>query len=67
MLSGSEILAKIKGHNSGTNERKMTCYNLKLDLVNINAHKIFGENLSLYSQDIERKRNMTDGRMEERT
>ena len=66
MLSGNEILAKIKGHNSGTDERKITCNNLKLDLVNINAHKIFDENLSFYSQDIERKR-IYDGRTDGRT
>ena len=28
----------IKGHNSGTNLRKMTCNNPRLDLVNINAY-----------------------------
>ena len=28
----------IKGHNSGTNFKKMTCNNPKLDLVNINAY-----------------------------
>ena len=30
-----------KGHNSGTNSRKMTCNNPKLDHVNINAHTKF--------------------------
>ena len=36
ILSGNDILAKIKGHYSGTNVRKMTRNNPKLDLVNIN-------------------------------
>ena len=47
----------IKSHNSGTNLRKMTCNNPKLDLVNMNAYIKFGENMSVSSQDIERKRN----------
>ena len=66
ILSGNYIPAKIKGHNSGTNERKMTCNNLNLELVNINAHKIFGENLPFCSQDIVRKR-IYDGRTDGRT
>ena len=44
ILSGNEISAQIKGHNSGTNVRKMTCNNPKLDLANMNAY--FGENMS---------------------
>ena len=36
---------------------KITCYNLKLDLVNMNAYIKFGEKISVSSQDIERKRN----------
>ena len=55
ILSGNEILAKNKGLNSGTNERKMTCNNPNLDLVNINVHKKIGETLSFYSQDFEQK------------
>ena len=47
----------MKGHNSGTNFRKMTCNNSKLDLVNMNEYVKFGENMSSSSQDIERKRN----------
>ena len=39
-------MSKIKGHNSGTNVRKMTCDNPKLDLVNVNAYIKFGEILS---------------------
>ena len=50
-------MALIKGHNSGTNVRKMTCINPKLDLVNINAIITFGENQSICSRDIEQKRN----------
>ena len=49
ILSGNEILAKIKGHSSGTNEQKLKCNNLNLDIVNNNAHKTFGEVLSFYS------------------
>ena len=55
ILSGNEILAQIKGHNSVPNVGKMTCNNPKLDLVNINAYIIFGKILSICSQDIERK------------
>ena len=47
----------IKGHNSGTNFRKMMCNDPTLDLVNINAYIKFGENMSSSSQDIERKQN----------
>ena len=57
MLSGNKILALIKGHDSGTNEGKLTCNNPKLDLVNMNAYIKLGEILSICSQDIERKRN----------
>ena len=34
------------------------CNNPILDLVNINTYIKFGENLSILSQDIERKRNV---------
>ena len=47
----------MRGHNSGTNVQTMTCDNLKLDLVNMNAYIKCDENLSICSQDIERKRN----------
>ena len=57
ILSGNEILALIKGHNSGTNVRKMTCNYPKLDLVNMNAYIKFGENLSFFFYDIEWKQN----------
>ena len=45
----------IKGHNSGTSLRKMTCNNPKLDLANMIAYIKFGEILSIGSQDNERK------------
>ena len=45
------------GDNSGTNLRKMTCNNPKLDLAKINAYIKFCEILPFGSQDIERKRN----------
>ena len=44
-----------KGHNSVTNLRTMTGYNLNLDLVNINSHTEFGKILSMSSCNIERK------------
>ena len=46
--------------------KKMWFNNPNLDLVNINAYTKFGEILSVYSEDIERKRNY-DGRTDERT
>ena len=57
LLSGNKISGYIKGHNSSTNLRKMTCNNPKLDLAKINAYIKFGEILPIGSQDIERKRN----------
>ena len=53
ILSGNEISAYIKGHNYGTNLRKMTCNNTKLDIAKMNAYEI----LPIGSQDIEGKRN----------
>ena len=55
VLNGKDILAYLKGHNTGKNVRKMMCNNPKLDLVNMNAYIKFGEILSICSQDIERK------------
>ena len=49
----------IKGHNSGTNFRKMKCDNPKLDLVNMNAYIKFVKNMSSSFQDIEQKRNFS--------
>ena len=54
-LNGNENLVLIKGHDSGTNVRKMTCNSPKLDLVNINAYIKFGENILVSSQAIEPK------------
>ena len=51
------ILTSIKGHNSLTYLRKMTANNPNVDLVSINSYITFGQNLSICSQDIERKRN----------
>ena len=57
ILSGSLILTSIKGQNSCTNLQKMTSNNPNVDLVSINSYIKFGKNLSICSQDIERKRN----------
>ena len=38
---------KIKGHNTGTNMRKMTANNSNIDLVSINSYVLFGQNLFL--------------------
>ena len=46
-----------KGHNFGTNLGKITHNNPKLNLVNMNAYIIFGGIMSIFSQDIEGKRN----------
>ena len=57
ILSGNEILAQIMDNNSGTNVRKITSNNPKLDPVNMNAYIKFGENMSVSSEDNERKQN----------
>ena len=57
ILSGNIILTSIKGHNSLTNLRKITDNNPNVDLVSINSYIKFGQNLSICSQDIERKQN----------
>ena len=44
-----------KGHNFVTHLRTMTGYNLNLDLVNINSHKIFCKILSMRFCNIELK------------
>ena len=41
ILIGNKILTLIKGHDSGTNVRKIKCNNPKVDHVNINAHMKF--------------------------
>ena len=48
-----------KGLYSVTNLRHLTGNSPNLDLVNINAYIKFGEILSICSQDIERKQNLT--------
>ena len=57
ILSGNEVLNSIKGPNSVKILQKMTCNNPKLDIVNDDVHKKFGQILSICSQDIEPKRN----------
>ena len=42
-IEQKEILVYFKGHDSGTNVPKIMCDNPKLDLVNMNAYKKFGE------------------------
>ena len=51
ILSGNEKVTSIKGHNSVTKLQKMTGNIPNLNLVNINAHKKFGQILSFSSQD----------------
>ena len=55
VLSENETLISIKGNNSLTNKQNMTGNNPNLDPVNINAYAKFGQILSIYSKDIERK------------
>ena len=50
-IGRKQILAYFKGHNTGTNVRKMICNNSNVDLVNMNTYKKFGEILSICSQD----------------
>ena len=57
ILSGNKFLTSIKGSNSVKILRKMTGYNPKLDVVNVDVYTKFGQILSIRSQDIERKRN----------
>ena len=54
------ILTSIKGHNSVNYLRKLTYYNLTLDLVNINAYAKFGQIPSIRCRDIKRKRSRND-------
>ena len=51
----NEILTSVKDHNSVINARKMMCNKSNVYTVNINAYIKFAENLSVCSQDIERK------------
>ena len=57
ILSGNKILTSIKGRNSVKILRKMSGDNPKLDIVNVDVHTKFGQNLSTGSQDIEQKQN----------
>ena len=57
ILSGNEILTSIKDCNSIKVLRKMTGNKPTLDLVNVDMHTKFGQNLYFHSQDIERKQN----------
>ena len=57
ILSGNKILTSIKGPYSVKILRKMSGDNPKLDIVNVDVHTKFGQNLSTGSQDIERKQN----------
>ena len=57
ILSGNINLTSIKGQNYVTNLRKTTANNPNLDLVSINCSIKFGQNVSISSQDIERKQN----------
>ena len=53
ILRGNVTLTSIKGQNSLTYLRKMTANNPNVDIVSINIK--FGQNLSICSQDIDRK------------
>ena len=55
--SGNKILTSVKGHNFVTNLQVMTGNIQNPELVHINAHTKFGQILSIYYKDIERKRN----------
>ena len=55
ILSGNVILTSIKGPNSLTNLREMTANNPIVDLVRKNVYIKFGQYLSIFSQDIDRK------------
>ena len=52
-------MAYIKGHNSDINMQKMMYNYPKQDLAKMNAYIKFGENMSVSSEDIERKENFS--------
>ena len=56
--SSNVILTSIKGHSSLKNAQKMTDNNPNVDLVSKDSYIKFGRNMSICSQDIERKRNL---------
>ena len=53
-------MASIKGHNSGTNVRKMMRNNPNVDLVNMNAYIEFGDILSPCSKIFSGKEILND-------
>ena len=53
ILSKTQILTGIKGHNSVAKLRKTTIYNTNVDLVNDDEHTKFGLILSISSQEPE--------------
>ena len=55
LLSRNKIVTSIKGCKSVKILRNITGHNPKLDLVNVDVHTIFGQILSIHSQDIEWK------------
>ena len=57
ILSGNEILTSFKGRNSVKILQEMTGNNPKLDFVDVDVHTKFGQILSIFSRNIERKRN----------
>ena len=59
-MSKNRILTSIKSCiNSATNLRKITLYNLNLDLINNNVFTIFGLILFILCQDIEQNQILT--------
>ena len=57
ILSGNEILSQSRAVTPSKFCEKMMGNNPKLDLVNDDVHTKFGRILSIFSQDIEQKRN----------
>ena len=57
ILSETQILTLIKGHNSVAILRKTVIYNTNVDHLNAYVYTKFGQNLSIPSQDIEQKPN----------
>ena len=60
ILSKNQILTSIKGRNSVANLRKTIIYNTNIDLVNDDVHTKFGLILSIRSQDIEKKKTISN-------
>ena len=55
IFSKKQILTSIKGRNSVANLRKTKINNTNLDLVTDNVYTKFRLNMSIFSQDIEKK------------